>query len=179
MPASLQQLLAQQPPSTSGVHEAVASHAEDIFKQFRGILPLFLGKRRTGPFINLTLPNAITESSEALLQSLSDLIWVYDLRLVSFVSAVRMRSPEDEEARLKALLITADNARAYFQIPWNLDFDADGDITSAERGASYGEIVPREIWGQIFAKKISDETRTLSYDRLCERFGGPEQIPEP
>lgn len=174
---SLKELLAKQPPTTSGIHEAVALHNESVFQNLRGILPMFLGKRKTGSFINLALPNRVTESSEALMQSLSDLIWVYDLCVISFVSAIRMQTEEEEEPNLKALLITADNARSYFQLPWNLSFDSESNISSFERSNVFAQIIPSEVWQQIFAHKISPEAKTLSYDRLEERFGGPENIP--
>ncbi|MDQ8202448.1 hypothetical protein [Pelagicoccus sp. SDUM812003] len=179
MSASLQQLLSQQPPTTSGIHEAVALHSEAIFKQFRGILPFFLGKRESGPFINLTLPNSVIQSSDALLQTLSDLIWVYKLKTVSFVSALRVKETEDGEAAMKALLITADSKSAYFQLLWDLDFDEHADITASRRSERDIEVLPKELWSQIFSMKVPADARTLSYDRLAERFGGEEEIPQP
>lgn len=179
MSASLQQLLSEQPPTTSGIHEAVARHTEGIFTEFKGILPLFLGKRRTGPFINLTLPNAVTQSSEALLQTLSDFIWVYELRAISFVSAIRMQDEETQANELRAILITADSAHAYFQLPWKLEFDSEDDISSYSRSSSGMDIIPREIWSQIFATKVKPETKTFSFDRLIERFGDVDELPQP
>lgn len=179
MSASLQQLLTEQPPSTSGIHEAVARHSEAIFKEFRGILPFFLGKRQNGPFINLSLPNSVTESSESLLQTIADFIWVYDLRLISFVSAIRMQDEETGNSNLQALLITADKAHAYFQLPWKLSFDAQNDIVSAERSSSASDVIPREIWSQLFTSKVTPDGKTISYDRLIERFGDPDELPQP
>lgn len=179
MSASLQQLLTEQPPTTSGLHEAVAQHSEAIFKEFKGILPFFLGKRQRGPFINLTLPNSVTESSESLLQTIADFIWVYDLRVISFVSAIRMHDEETDQTSLRALLITADKAHAYFQLPWKLSFDNENDITAAERTSTSTDVIPREIWSQLFATKVTPDNKTISYDRLIERFGSPEELPQP
>ena len=36
---SLQEHLAKQQPATSGIHEAMALHTEDVFDEFAGILP--------------------------------------------------------------------------------------------------------------------------------------------
>ncbi|MBC2606964.1 hypothetical protein [Pelagicoccus albus] len=179
MSASLQQLLTEQPPNASGVHEAVARHSEAIFGEFKGILPLLLGKREKGPFINLTLPNTVTESSEALLQTIADLIWVYDLRLISFVSAIRMQDDVTGETSMQALLITADKTHAFFQLPWKLEFDENSDISKFERSTASSDIIPREIWSQLFASKVTPDTRTISYDRLIERFGDAELLPQP
>lgn len=179
MSAPLQQLLTEQPPTTSGLHEAMARHSEGIFQEFKGILPLFLGKRQAGPFINLTLPNVVTQSSEALLQTICDFIWVYDLRVISFVSAIRMPDEVTGESSLSALLITADKAHAYFQLPWKLEFDADNDIVAATRSSTSTDIIPREIWSQLFTAKVTPDTKTIAYDRLAERFGGVDEIPQP
>ena len=179
MSASLQQLLTQQAPTTSGHHEAMALHTEAIFKEFKGILPFFLGKKEQGPFISLTLPNSVTESSEALLQTVADFIWVYNLRFISFVSAIRMQDEESGESKLQALLITADKAHTFFQLPWKLTFDDNDDIVSAERSSSATDIIPREIWSQLFASKVTPDARTISYDRLLERFGDEDQLPQP
>lgn len=179
MSASLQKLLTEQPPTSSGIHEAVAQHSEAIFKEFQGILPLFLGKRRTGSFINVTLPNAVTQSSEALLQTISDFIWVYDLRVISFVSAIRMQNEKTEENELQAMLITADSAHAYFQLPWQMEFDSENDIKSFKRIESGSDIIPREIWSQIFSTKAQPDTKTFSFDRLIERFGDVNELPQP
>ncbi len=179
MSASLQKLLTEQPPNTAGLHEAMALHSEAIFKEFKGILPLFLGKREGGPFINLTLPNAVTQSSEALLQTICDLIWVYNLRVISFVSAIRMQDEESGESALSALLITADKAHAYFQLPWTLTFDEHQDISSSKRSTQSTDVIPREIWSQLFATKVTPDSRTISYDRLIERFGSADEIPQP
>lgn len=183
MATPLTQHLSEQPPNTAGIHEGVARHSEDIFEEFKGILPFILGKRRAGPFINVTLPNVVTGSSESLLQTLTDFIWVYDLRLLSFVSAIRMRDEESGDSSLSAVLITADSAHAYFQLPWKLEFDGNDDLvkaTRSEAGSEAGsDLVPREIWSQLFASKPSPEQKTFSYDRLVERFGDPEQLPQP
>ncbi|MDQ8180899.1 hypothetical protein [Pelagicoccus sp. SDUM812005] len=179
MSASLQKLLTEQPPNTSGLHEAMALHSEAIFKEFKGILPLFLGKREGGPFVNLTLPTAVTESSEALLQTICDLIWVYNLRVISFVSAIRMPNEETGENEMSAMLITADKAHAYFQLPWKLAFDENQDIVSSQRSSLATDIIPREIWSQLFAAKVTPDSRTISYDRLIERFGSADEIPQP
>lgn len=179
MSASLQQLLSQQAPTTAGHHEAMALHTEAIFKEFKGILPLFLGKREAGPFISLTLPNAVTESSEALLQTIADFIWVYNLRFISFVSAIRIQDEETGENKLQALLITADKAHTFHQLPWKLSFDSNEDIVAAERSTSSSDLIPREIWSQLFASKVTPDAKTISYDRLIERFGDAEELPQP
>ncbi|MDQ8199139.1 hypothetical protein QEH56_13305 [Pelagicoccus enzymogenes] len=179
MSASLQKLLTEQAPNTSGLHEAMALHTEAIFKEFKGILPLFLGKREGGPFVNLTLPNSVTESSEALLQTICDLIWVYKLRVISFVSAIRMPNEETGQHEMSALLITADKAHAYFQLPWKLTFDENQDITAAQRSTAASDLIPREIWSQLFASKVTPDNRTISYDRLIERFGSADELPQP
>lgn len=178
MSASIQKLLTEQPPNTSGLHEAMALHTEAIFKEFKGILPLFLGKREGGPFVNLTLPNTVTTSSEALLQTVCDLIWVYNLRVISFVSAIRMPNQETGQDEMSALLITADKAHAYFQLPWKLSFDQNQDISSSQRSSASTDVIPREIWSQLFATKVTPDTRTISYDRLIERFGDADEIPQ-
>lgn len=179
MSASLQQLLSQQAPTTSGHHEAMALHTESIFKEFKGILPFFLGKREQGPFISLALPNAVTASSEALLQTIADFIWVYNLRYISFVSAIRMQDEKSGKTQLQALLITADKAHSFFQLPWKLTFDENEDIVSANRSNAQSDLIPREIWSQLFASKVTPDTKTISYDRLIERFGDAEELPQP
>lgn len=157
----------------------MALHTEAVFKEFKGILPFFLGKREDGPFISLTLPTSVTQSSEALLQTIADFIWVYNLRFISFVSAIRMQDESSGKTKLQALLITADKAHAYFQLPWKLDFDENEDIASAERSSSSADIIPREIWSQLFASKVTPDGKTISYDRLVERFGETEDLPQP
>lgn len=175
---SLPQLLAQQPPTTSGVHEAMALHAEDVFENLRGILPLFLGKRRLGPYFTLALPNRVTSDSETLLQSIGDLIAVYDLRLVSLLTAIRVNHP-DRSPSLCALLLTADNAKALFQLPWELAFDGQGDIAQATRSVLDSEIIPRDVWAQLFQQKPEPAEKAVAYERLVERFGGSDEIPKP
>lgn len=157
----------------------MALHTEAVFKEFKGILPFFLGKREDGPFISLTLPTSVTQSSEALLQTIADFIWVYNLRFISFVSAIRMQDESSGKTKLQALLITADKAHAYFQLPWKLDFDENEDIASAERSSSSADVIPREIWSQLFASKVTPDGKTISYDRLVERFGETEDLPQP
>lgn len=179
MPASLQQLLAAQAPTASGIHEAAAQHAESIFDEFRGILPFFLGKRKLGPFINVTLPNIVTQDNEALLQTLGDFIRVYDLRLVSFVTAIRLRSDDRADPKLGALLITADNAKANFQLIWEMTFDSGADIATVTRTNTDFEIISREVWTQFFSQATDEESKRFSYERLVERFGGADQIPSP
>ncbi|EDY83852.1 hypothetical protein VDG1235_3479 [Verrucomicrobiia bacterium DG1235] len=179
MSASLQKLLTEQAPNTAGLHEAMALHTEAIFKEFKGILPLFLGKRDGGPFVNLTLPNAVTESSEALLQTICDFIWVYNLRVISFVSAIRIQNETTGANELSAVLITADKAHNYFQLPWKLKFDDNDDISSSSRSSNASDLIPREIWSQLFAAKVTPDSRTISYDRLIERFGTADEIPQP
>ena len=179
MSAPLQQLLSEQPPTTSGTHEAMARHAESIFDEFKGVLPTFLGKRKRGPFINLTLPNAITGNSEALLQTIGDLILVYDLRLVSIVSAVRLHDEKTNEPKLGAVLLTADNAKSLFQLPWELTLNTDKDVVDSKRSTSESDIIPRDVWLQLFTQEADDETKLFSYDRLVGRFGGENEIPKP
>jgi len=179
MAASLQQLLSKQPPTTSGAHEAFAQHSEAIFSDFKGILPLFLGKRRSGPFIHLKLPRSIIQDSEALLQSISDMVWVYDLRLFSFVTTIRMQDASSGQSRLRALQITADSAHLYQQLVWHLDFDAEDDIVAFRRSSAEPDLIPKEIWSQLFAAKPTPESRIFSFERLAERFGGEDEIPEP
>ena len=179
MSAPLQQLLAEQPPTTSGIHEAMARHSESIFEEFKGVLPSFLGKRKLGPFINLTLPNAVTQNSEALLQTIGDLILVYNLRLVSMVSAVRLHSEKESEPKLGALLITADNAKALFQLPWELELNPDRDVIAASRSTAESEIIPRDIWFQLFTQKADNDTKQFAYDRLVDRFGSADELPQP
>ncbi len=178
MPDTLQQLLAQQSPSTAGVHEAVAQHSESIFEEFHGILPFFLGKRRRGTFIQLSLPKNVTEDTEALLQTVSDLILVYELKLASFVSAVRMRDRKTGLAKIGAMLLTADNAGNSFQLHWEMEFDGNSDISSARRSDGEATVIPTEVWQQIFSQKQEAEAKTFCHERLVSRFGGPDSIPK-
>lgn len=157
----------------------MARHAEFIFNEFNGILPIFLGKRKLGPFINLTLPNAVTQSSEALLQTIGDLILVYKLRLVSIVSAVRLHSEKSGDPTLGAMLLTADNATGLFQLPWEIELDSKQDVVAAKRSTADEHIIPLDIWFQLFAQKGDDATKQFSYERLVERFGSEEELPKP
>ena len=177
---SLQQLLVEQTPTTSGIHEAMARYSEFIFQEYKGILPLFLGKRQAGPFLNLSLPQSIISDQATLIRSLEDLISVYDLRVVSFVSAARMRRSESEEAQLGAILITADQAKAQLQLAWEISFDDQSDIAAAQRSNELEyEIIPRATWGRIFQQSPSAHQKEAAYHRLTQRFGGSDQIPAP
>lgn len=177
--ASLQQHLVAQPPTTSGIHEAMAQHAEDVFEEFRGILPMFLGKRQLGPFINLTLPKRITQDNSELLQTVADIVLVYNLRVISFVSAVRMQLADSDAPALGALLITADRAKAYFQLPWQLAFDANRDLVQARRSEIDQDVIPRETRDSFFTDGESDQAKQVAYDRLVDRFGGAKELPKP
>ena len=174
---NLQQRLAENSPATSGVHEAMAQHAEDIFEELKGILPLFLGKRKTGPFVALTLPRQTMQSRATLLSVLSDLILAYDFRLVSFVSAIQARVTEDEAPRLGAILITADNNKALFQLPWDMKFDDDSNLTSFERSEADGEIIPAETWNGFFQRGDSAQSKQQAYDRLLGLFQDASELP--
>lgn len=173
----LQQRLSENSPATSGVHEAMARHAEDVFESLKGILPIFLGKRKLGPFVTLTLPRPTTQSRTKLLSALSDLIIAYNFRLVSFVSAIKARSSEDDAPRLGAILITADNAKALFQLPWGMTFDDASDLIDFERIEAEGEVIPSETWLAFFERSASPETRREAYDRLVNLFEDESLLP--
>jgi hypothetical protein len=173
---SLQQRLTENSPATSGIHEAMAQHAEDTFDSLKGILPLFLGKRNSGPFVVLTLPNQTMRSRASLLSALSDLIIAYDFRLVSFVSAIQARTSEDDDPKLGAILVTADNAKALFQLPWELDFDAESNLTGYRRSEADGEIIPAASWNAFF-QRSSPEARRPAYERLVNLFEDASQLP--
>ncbi|MEM9157936.1 MAG: hypothetical protein AAGB46_02715 [Verrucomicrobiota bacterium] len=175
--ASLQELLTQQPPTTSGVHEAMAQHAEDTFTQLGGILPLFVGKRKKGNYLTFALPNAVTQDNGALLQTLSDIIFVYDLKLASFMTAIRTRVHESSIPKLGALLMTADDAKALFQLPWELEFDSASNLVNSTRSSSDGEIIPRSTWEAFFARTGDLNARQVVYETLIQRFGSQDQLP--
>jgi len=177
---SLQQRLAEQPRSTHGAHEAMALHAEEVFAELKGILPLLLGKRQNGPFINLALPKAVTQSRQSLLQSARDLALCYQLTLVSFVAATRNRDQQTGEVALGALLLTADEEGANLQLPWALSFDDEANLTSFSRAEPSGEVVARHEWKLVFERDPKDGTARMdAYDRLVGAFGGKEELPEP
>ncbi len=175
---TLQQRLAEQPPNTSGIHEGMALHCEDVFDSFNGILPLLLGKRKGGPFISLTLPKTCLQSRASLLTALSDLIGVYDLQLVSFVSAVQTRVAENDPPRLGAILVTADNADSLFQLPWELEFDAESNLRQHTRSEASGEIVSRDTWRSLFDQQLDRAEKDNAYQQLLENFGDPSQLPK-
>ena len=173
---SLQQRLAENSPATSGAHEAMAQHAEDTFESLKGILPIFLGKRMAGSFVVLTLPNQTMRSRATLLSALSDLIIAYDFQLVSFVSAIQARASEADEPQLGAILITADDSKALFQLPWELKFDADANLVGYDRSDAEGEIIPAQSWNTFFQRK-APELQRPAYDRLLNLFEDPSQLP--
>lgn len=177
--ANLQQLLIDNPPTTPGVHEAMAQYAERIFEELNGILPLFLGKKHLGSYINLTLPNDAVQSSATLVETLGDLILVYNLRLASFVTSVRTQTNVDSESKLGALLITADHTKSILQLPWSLEFDADSKLAQHSRSETQGDVIPADVWGSLFSREANLATKAESYARLVERFGGEDQLPKP
>lgn len=175
---TLQERLAEQQPATSGIHEAMALHTEDVFDELGGILPLLLGKRKLGSFVTLALPKEITGSRDLLLSCLADLISTYDFRVVSFVSAIRAHSETDEEPRLGAILITADNGNNLYQLPWTLEFDSQANLSSHSRTEATGEIIPSKTWLSFFQQTRESDERQSAYDRLVERFGDASLLPE-
>ena len=175
---SLQEHLAKQQPATSGIHEAMALHTEDVFDEFAGIMPLFLGKRKLGSFVSLALPTEVTGSRDLLNSCLADLISAYDFRVVSFVSAIRAHSDTDQEPRLGAILITADNAKNLYQLPWILEFDSQANLTSHSRSEATGEIIPSEVWLSYFQQSREADEKQSAYNRLLEVFGDTSLLPE-
>ncbi|MEC7906441.1 MAG: hypothetical protein VYC82_04390 [Verrucomicrobiota bacterium] len=175
---SLEQRISEQSPTPSGIHEAMARHAEDIFDQFQGILPVFLGKRNQGPFLTLAIPKQISQSRETLLSSLTDLIAAYDLSLVSFVSAIQSRSESDEIAKLGAILITADNASSLYQLPWQLEFDSEANLVSHTRSETDTDIIPLDTWRSFFEQSPGPAEKQTAYNNLLLTFGDPNAIPE-
>ena len=171
MAITLQQLLLDNTPNTSGVHEAMAQYAEHIFEELNGILPLFLGKKHLGSYINLTLPNAAVQSSETLIETLGDLILVYNLRMASFISSVRAQTTPDGEPKLGALLITADHTKTIFQLPWTLDFDDNAKLIQHNRTQAQGEVIPSDTWASLFITEANLATKATAYARLVQRFG--------
>ena len=174
---SLQQLLAKNSSSTSGIHEAMATHAEDVFESFKGILPIFLGKREIGPFVALTLPRETTQSRAKLLSALSDLILAYNFRVVSFLSAIQARASEDDTPKLGAILITADAAKTLFQLPWDMQFDSESNLSGFNRTEAEGEIVPSQTWTTFFQRGGDTGSRRIAYDRLVTLFEDETQLP--
>ncbi len=175
---TLQERLAEQQPATSGIHEAMALHTEDVFDELGGILPLLLGKRKLGSFVTLALPKKVTASRDLLVSSIADLISAYDFRLVSFVSAMRAHSETEEEPRLGAILITADNGNNLYQLPWTLEFDRQSNLSSHSRSEATGEIIPSETWLSLFQQTREPEEVQSAYDRLVEKFGDASLLPE-
>jgi hypothetical protein len=175
---SLQEHLAKQQPETSGIHEAMALHTEDVFDEFAGILPLFLGKRKLGSFVTLALPTEVTGSRDLLNSCLADLISAYDFRMVSFVSAIRAHSETDQEPRLGAILITADNAKNLYQLPWILEFDSQANLTNHTRSEATGEIVPSGVWLSYFQQSRDTDEKQSAYNRLLEIFGDASLLPD-
>lgn len=175
---SLEQRLFEQAPTPGGIHEAMARHAEDIFDQFQGILPIFLGKRAQGPFLTLAIPKQISQSRETLLSSLTDLIAAYELSLVSFVSAIQLRSGSDESPKLGAILITADNASSLYQLPWQLEFDADANLVSHSRSETDMDIISLDTWRAFFEQSPGPAEKQTAYNNLLLTFGDPNAIPE-
>ncbi len=174
---SLQQLLAKNSSSTSGIHEAMASHAEDVFESFKGILPIFLGKRELGPFVALTLPRETTQSQVKLLSAISDLILAYNFRVVSFLSAIQVRTCENDLPKLGAILITADAAKTLFQLPWDMQFDRESNLTEFKRTEADGEVIPSESWNAFFQRGGDTKSRRMGYDRLIPLFEDKTQLP--
>ena len=174
---SLQQLLAKNSSSTSGIHEAMATHAEDVFESFKGILPIFLGKREIGPFVALTLPRETTQSRAKLLSALSDLILAYNFRVVSFLSAIQARASEDDTPKLGAILITADAANSLFQLPWDMQFDSESNLSGFNRTETEGEVIPSQSWVTFFQRGGDTELRRIAYERLVALFGDGTQLP--
>lgn len=155
----------------------MASHAEDVFDSFKGILPIFLGKRRLGPFVALTLPRQTIQSRVTLLSAISDLILTYNFRLVSFVSAIQARTKVDETPKLGAILITADNTKALFQLPWDMRFDDESNLIEFKRTEAEGEIISSESWNAFFERKADPEIRRAAYERLVSLFDDETQLP--
>ena len=175
---SLEQRLSEQAPNPSGIHEAMARHAEDIFDEFQGILPIFLGKRTQGPFLTLAIPKQISQSRETLLSSLTDLIAAYELSLVSFVSALQSRAAPEENPKLGAILITADNASSLYQLPWQLEFDSEANLVSHTRSEAETDIISLDTWRTFFEQSPGPAEKQTAYNNLLLTFGDPSAIPE-
>lgn len=156
----------------------MALHSEDVFDEFGGILPMLLGKRKLGSFVTLALPKEITGSRDLLISCLADLIFAYDFRMVSFVSAIQARSETDDEPRLGAILITADNGNNLYQLPWTLEFDNQSNLSSHSRSEAAGEIIPSETWLSFFQQSREEEEIQSAYDRLLTLFGDASLLPE-
>ncbi|HCR30554.1 MAG TPA: hypothetical protein DIV79_11105 [Opitutae bacterium] len=175
---SLEQRLSEQAPNPSGIHEAMARHAEDIFDEFQGILPIFLGKRTQGPFLTLAIPKQISQSREILLSSLTDLIAAYELSLVSFVSAIQSRAAPEENPKLGAILITADNASSLYQLPWQLEFDSEANLASHTRSETETDIISLDTWRTFFEQSPGPAEKQTAYNNLLLTFGDSSAIPE-
>ncbi len=175
---NLQQRLSGQEATTAGIHEAMAQHVEDIFKEFQGILPLLLGKRTLGSFVTLTLPQELGRSREQLLATLSDLIVAFDFRLISFISAIQSRKSPEDPPTLGAMLITADNANRLLQLPWELEFDSESNLIAFERSSAEGEVISGETWLSFFQTSLEIDEKEAAYDRLVEQFGDASLLPK-
>jgi hypothetical protein len=98
--------------------------------------------------------------------------------VVSFVSAIRAHSDTDQEPRLGAILITADNAKNLYQLPWILEFDSQANLTSHSRSEATGEVIPSEVWLSYFQQSREADEKQSAYNRLLEVFGDASLLPE-
>ncbi|MCH6257343.1 hypothetical protein MLD52_12355 [Puniceicoccaceae bacterium K14] len=176
---SLQELLIENQPTTSGIHEAMAQHAEQVFEELHGVLPIFLGKRKTSGFINLSIPTKALQNRDILLATLSNLIKTYNLSVASFVSTIRAQFPGSEEPQLAAILITADSSNAVFQLPWELQFDATSNLSAFKRTHAEGFTIDEATWKEMFQETKNLADKAEAYGNLVEVFGGEDQLPRP
>lgn len=176
---TLQELLLENQPTTSGMHEAMAQHSENIFDELHGVLPTFLGKRKSAGFLNLNLPNEALRSRELLVQTISNLIKTYNLTAVSFTSTIRAQFPGNDEPQLAAILITADSSKTIFQLPWSLQFDETSNLSAHNRTQAEGLIIDEATWEDMFRKTPNLAATAEAYGNLVELYGGEDQLPRP
>lgn len=177
--SSLQELLLENQPTTSGVHEAMAQHAENIFDELHGVLPLFLGKRKNGGFINLTIPAPALQNRDVLVATISNLIKTYNLKVVSFVSTIRAQFPGSDEPKLAAILITADSDKTIFQLPWELQFDESSNLSAHNRTQADGLTIDEETWEEMFKDSKNLAAKAEAYGHLVEVYGSEKELPRP
>ncbi len=76
------------------------------------------------------------------------------------------------------MLVTADNASSLFQLPWELEFDADSNLRQHTRSEASGEMIHGGTWQSLFAQNLTDDEKDAAYQQLLEEFGDASLLPK-